>query len=373
VSSDPPEERASWKERYAALKDRLQATRTALDHTRQALDEARQALQASVEREKAARAELDTVGGRLHRHERQVLRPDVVSDLMPSRARYRRETPPDEAALRREAAHTSASDSYAALRTADVPPGAEAVEIGGATWWVPADNRTEGQLADRVLHRRHLPLQDILRTREAISNGTMIDVGANIGLTSVTRAILGDADVVYAAEPAPDNFACLVRTVVDNGLRGIVLPDRVAIGDRDGTATLRLSGSIGGHALREGVDGIEVPTLRLDTWVQRLAIDAAAVRYVKVDTQGYESHVLDGAPELLARPGIVWELEFAPAFLPKVGRTAPDVIAQIQVAFTHFIDLNGSAPGHRRRPVAELPEAVAYLERGFTNLLLYHA
>ena len=277
------------------------------------------------------------------------------------------------ATLAREAAHASASEAYAAARTADAPAGADRVEIGGVTWWVPGDNRTEGQLADRVMHRRHLPLQDILRTREAISNGTMIDIGANIGLTSVTRAILGDVDVVYAAEPAPDNFACLVRTVIDNGLQGIVLPDRVAISDRDGTATLRLSGSIGGHALRDGATGVEVTTMRLDSWIRKLGIDARAVCYVKVDTQGYESHVLEGAPDLLARHGIVWELEFAPSFLPKVGREPAALIAQMQAAFTHFIDLNASAPGPRRRPVAELPDAVAYLDRSFTNLLLYHA
>ena len=212
-----------------------------------------------------------------------------------------------------------------------------------------------------MLHRRHLPLQDILRTREGISNGTMIDIGANIGLTSVTRAILGDASVVYAAEPAPDNFGCLVRTVIDNGLQGIVLPDRVAIGDRDGTATMRISGSIGGHALREGADGIEVPTLRLDTWVRTLGIDAGAVCYVKVDTQGYESHVLDGAPDLLARPGVVWELEFAPLFLPKVGREPAAVLAQMQAAFTYFIDLNESAPGARaaRWPNCQTPSRIS--------------
>ena len=140
---------------------------------------------------------------------------------------------------------------------------ADRVEIGGIGWWVPRAARAEGQLAQRLIGEKRLPFVDILRTREAISNGTMLDIGANIGLTSVTRAVLGDADVVYAAEPAPDNFACLVRTVVENGLRGIVLPDRVAISDHDGTARLRLSGSIGRHALLPDADGVEVPTMRL--------------------------------------------------------------------------------------------------------------
>ncbi len=289
---------------------------------------------------------------------------------MPVRARQRRETGPDEVDGRREAAHALVSDAYAAARAAESPAGADRVEIGGLAWWVPADDRTEGRLATRIMSG-HLPLQDILRTREAVSNGTMLDIGANVGLTSVTRAILGDAALVYAAEPAPDNFACLVRTVIDNGLQGIVLPDRVAISDRDGTATLWMSGSIGGHTLRDVGGGIEVPTMRLDSWVRKLGIDASAVCYVKVDTQGYESHVLDGAPDLLARRGVVWELEFAPTILSKAGRDPAVVIAQMQAAFTHFIDLNGSASGPRRRPVAELPEAVAYLDRGFTNLMLY--
>jgi hypothetical protein len=33
--------------------------------------------------------------------------------------------------------------------------------------------------------------------------------------------------------------------------------------------------------------------------------------------------------------------------------------------------LNGSARGPRLRPVAELAEALAYLQRSFTNLLAY--
>ena len=357
------ESTASWKDRYAALKSRLATTRDALERTREEL-------RASVEREQAVRAELVNTGGRLRRHERQVLRPEVLSDLMPVRARHRRETGPDEIARRRDVAHALVSDAYAAARAADAPPGADRIEIGGLTWWVPSDDRTEGRLATRIMSG-HLPLQDIVRTREAVSNGTMLDIGANVGLTSVTRAILGDAALIYAAEPAPDNFACLVRTVIDNGLQGTVLPDRVAISDHDGTATLWMSGSIGGHTLRDVGGGIDVTTMRLDSWVRKLGIDVSAVCYVKVDTQGFESHVLDGAPDLLARRGIVWELEFAPAILSKAGREPAGLIAQMQAAFTHFIDLNGSASGPRRRPVAELPEALAYLDRGFTNLMLY--
>src|SRR5829696_3142513 len=118
------ESTVSWKARYAALKSRLATTRSALDR-------AREELRASIEREQAVRAELASAGGRLRRHERQVLRPEVLSDLMPARARHRRETGPDEVARRREAAHASVSDAYAAARGAEAPAGADRVEIGG--------------------------------------------------------------------------------------------------------------------------------------------------------------------------------------------------------------------------------------------------
>jgi FkbM family methyltransferase len=355
---------ASWKRRYGDLEARLAATKETLKQTREALARARKG-------EQDARDTLAKVRERLHWHERSLLRPEMTGALMPARAEWRRRTPPDPLAIARDAQHTTASSSYARACAEPAPIDADRVEIGGVGWWVPRDARAPGRLADRLVSGKHLPFVDILRTREAISNGTMIDIGANIGLTSVTRALLGDADVIYAAEPAPDNFACLVRTIVDAGLRGTVLPDCIAISDRNGSATLQLSTSIGGHALTEHADGIAVRTMTLDAWIAALAIDVECIRYVKIDAQGYESHVLAGARDVLSRRGIVWELEFSPPHLQAAGRDPAAVIAQMQAAFTHFIDLNPRAPGDRIRPATELADGLSYLGRSFTDLLLY--
>jgi len=140
----------------------------------------------------------------------------------------------------------------------------------------------------------------------------------------------------------------LVRTILDNGLRGVVLPDHVAISDHDGSATLRLSGSIGGHALIAGATGIDVPTMRLDTWVRALRIDVDAVRYVKIDTQGHEAHVFAGAPELLARPGVVWELEFSPRHLQKAGREPAALIAHMRLSRARAEVMWSITPAERR-------------------------
>ena len=355
----------NWKERYQGLKARLADAKLARTQSRAAVERA-------AEREAGLRARLATVEERLRWHERLVFRPEVLSALLPARAAWRRATPPDALALDREADFSQRSPSYAQTRDTGAAVGAERVEIAGLSWWVPPDDRRNGRLADRVVTAGWLPLVDILRTREAIANGIMLDIGANIGLTSVTRVVAGDADVVYAAEPAPDNYACLVRNVRENGLTGLVLPDRVAISDEDGVGRLRLSGSIGGHVL-SGAGECEVLTRRLDSWVADLAVPVERVRYVKIDTQGREWHVLAGAPALRALAGVAWELEFSPRHLRFAGRSPEELIGLMQASFTHFIDLTPEAPGRRLRSISELGEALAYLDSSYTNLITYRS
>src|SRR5207237_8682550 len=115
---------------------------------------------------------------------------------------------------------------------------------------------------------------EILETRELAVGRVMIDIGANVGTTSIPRALLGDFTCVYALEPDPANYACLVRNTVFNGVRGLVLPDRVAIGDSHGELTLRRVKSGTHHlvtrasAVRE--DGrVAAPCLALGTGGER--------------------------------------------------------------------------------------------------------
>src|SRR3712207_9222092 len=64
---------------------------------------------------------------------------------------------------------------------------------------------------------------------------------------------------------------------------------------------------------------------------------------------------------------------FSPGDLQLAGRDVRDLVAQIQRAFTWFIDLYAMAPGPRVRPVSELPDAIAYLGDSFTDLLVYRS
>ena len=223
-----------------------------------------------------------------------------------------------------------------------------------------------------------LPFRGILQTRDLTSGGIMLDIGANIGRMVIPRVILGDVSAAYCAEPDPVTFACLARNVVDNGLRGLVLPDQTAIGDRNGTVRLLRTGSPGNfHVVAESpasADVVEVPCCTLDTWIERLQIDLDAVTFVKVDVEGFEGRVIAGAERVLHCPHITWQVEIKPAGLRAAGHEPDELWRHLQDRFTHFIDLNRRAAGPRVRSVADLPDAMRYIEPDRkTDILLFSA
>jgi FkbM family methyltransferase len=208
----------------------------------------------------------------------------------------------------------------------------------------------------------------------------MIDIGANVGTTSIPRALLGDFHWIYAIEPDPLNYTCLVRNIVGNGVRGLVLPDRVAIGDVNGEMTMRVRRSGTHHLVTQSApvnenERIAVPCLTLDTWVERMGIDLSDVGFIKSDTQGWDARVLAGAERVLARRHIAWQIEFSPAMLERSGKSIGEVFALLERHFTHFIDLRRDV-GARIRSTQELGTSLDHVGSGrlrYTNLLLYNA
>ena len=262
----------------------------------------------------------------------------------------------------------------------DAPASSACVVVAGLSWWIPKRAGDQDGIAERLERKGRLPLREILETRELAVGRVMIDIGANVGTTSITRALLGDFTCVYAAEPDPGNYACLVRNVVTNRVRGLVLPDRVAIGDANGEMTMRRLQSGTHHLVTRASDvaaseSVTVPCFTLDAWVERIGIDLLEVGFIKSDTQGWDARVLAGAPGVLAHKHIAWQIEFSPAMLQRAGGSLDEAYESMEAHFTHFIDLRGDS-GARVRRTSELRRALAYVEEGrrrYTNVLLYNA
>jgi FkbM family methyltransferase len=137
---------------------------------------------------------------------------------------------------------------------------------------------------------------------------SVADVGANIGYYALLFSeIVGPAGRIACIEPEPDNLVELRRNVEDNRLpQTDVFP--VAVGASAGTVSLRAG--INGSVMDDGSGEVQVPLRTLD----ELLVDRR-VDFIKIDVEGYEGHVLDGATQLLQsqRPSLFVEIH--PGFL----------------------------------------------------------
>jgi|GEM_PF-1358056 len=159
---------------------------------------------------------------------------------------------------------------------------------------------------------------------------TVIDVGANVGwFTMLAAALVGPQGRVVAFEPGPDNVVKLKRNIIVNGFENVAVVAQPA-GDQLGPVTFHLNADgNGGHSLwdpaefpgneksRANPRSIEIEATTLD---QCVATAALQPRLIKLDTEGNEQRVLEGARELLAQsfpPFVIAEMhEFG---LAKMG------------------------------------------------------
>ena len=214
--------------------------------------------------------------------------------------------------------------------------------------------------------------EDLLRHALAVlgrplDGRDLIDVGANIGTTTLGAVRLGARRVV-AIEPAPANVETIRLNLASNGLEDRVRVVAAAASDREGTVRLDLSpDNSGDHRVRSGrahedaAESIEVPALTLDSIVG----DPAAVGLVWVDAQGHEAHVLAGAERLAAVP---WVIEYWPYGLHAAG-TLDRLHGLVAERFSRFVDLRAVSEPRPAVEVASLAERYRGVQ-GFTELLL---
>jgi FkbM family methyltransferase len=146
--------------------------------------------------------------------------------------------------------------------------------------------------------------------------GTFIDVGANIGLV-VVPVVERTGSIGIAFEPEPRNFGFLSRNVARHGLESQIECHPLACYSESTALPLTLSSdNLGDHRLQPGAadarqlspelatrPAIQVSTTRLDDALRGRELPHPIV--VKLDTQGSEVRVLEGAPETLARADYV--------------------------------------------------------------------
>lgn len=136
---------------------------------------------------------------------------------------------------------------------------------------------------------------------------TVIDVGANIGIMTAFAALMvGDSGTVHSFEPVQDVFKSLEANVDLNNFRNVVL-HKYALGGGANDALIHVNPqntgesslvTMGSCAVKE-----HVHVESLDNLIEsRRIITEGAIRFIKIDVEGFELEVLKGARNVLSKP-----------------------------------------------------------------------
>lgn len=156
--------------------------------------------------------------------------------------------------------------------------------------------------------------QNLLQTGLVRRSDAMIfDVGANIGSASVAYRQMFPEATIHAFEPHPEVFNRLRQGFLDD--RKIIV-NNCGVADRPGKLQFNLSNDLGSSSFLaisptspyvrgiglSTVETREVAVTSIDEYCRAQGIDR--IDFMKLDVQGYERKVLDGASGMLARHAI---------------------------------------------------------------------
>jgi FkbM family methyltransferase len=193
---------------------------------------------------------------------------------------------------------------------------------------------------------------------ERFSVSCVLDVGANVGQYAKRLRALGYAGRIVSFEPLAEAHAGLLRRAAADPTWHVA--QRMAIGERDGEVEIELaaesdmSSILPQSALLRRISPTSavirrerVPIARLDRIAASFVAPGDEV-FLKIDVQGYEPQVLEGAGDLLRTVrGIQLEMSLVPCYEGERGFR--ETIDQLEVAgFELYLLL----PGYFERKLA---------------------
>jgi len=171
--------------------------------------------------------------------------------------------------------------------------------------------------------------------KQVITQGmTVVDIGANIGCYSLIAAkLVGKNGIVYAFEPEPRNYELLCKNIRINGFSNVI-PIKKAASYKSGMSKLYYEKerivnpsllkenvlAASGHNILEKGGFIEEETISLDEFFRKV-VGNSKIDVIKVDTEGAEGLMVDGAERILRSNNLKIFCEFWPEHLGFLGLT----------------------------------------------------
>lgn len=193
---------------------------------------------------------------------------------------------------------------------------------------------------------------------------TFVDIGANVGFYSVfASSLVGPAGRIHSIEPNPGNLKVLENQKALNALAYWTIHP-CAVGAQTGTvrfsAETRDTGSVNNDAGESG-SNLVVPCRTLDSLLGETT-QAVHSQICKIDVEGYELEVLQGAKALIAQKAVwLWVFENNPTALLANGASSRQLLTFFRTAGYHLYRYSEDRIELKPFEAAEAPE--------FCNLL----
>ena len=226
------------------------------------------------------------------------------------------------------------------------------INVGELRLRVLAANANDGPwyLQRKAVEEKQSLLYPLIRA-EGFDN--FIDIGANYGFISMLARRAAPAMRVLSIEADPYVAALIEGNFALNGLAPPEVVNAIAGAEcRDGAPfSLNPSSSLDNRVSMPSWQQCSLPMRTVESILSERAMDGSC--FFKIDTQGYERHVLTGMQGLLERRSDwLLKMEFAPNWLLSQGTDPLELLR-------YLVD---------RYQIAEYPERIPYKASGLASL-----
>jgi len=175
---------------------------------------------------------------------------------------------------------------------------------------------------------------------------TVVDVGANIGYCTLYFAsLVGLKGTILAVEPSPENLPELRRNISANQLSNVRIVESAVGAERGEVA---FAAGINGGILGDDASGTyRVPVAPLDELINN------GVDFLKIDVEGFEGAVIEGARRLLREFRPVVFLEFHPHLVDDARSTHERILSIVRPLYSTIEYYTVTQPHDLREKIRE--------------------
>ena len=217
---------------------------------------------------------------------------------------------------------------------------------------------------DNYIYLNSIHEPEILNViRENVQAGdVVVDVGANIGQHSLFMSqFVGETGSVYSFEPLQSNTDSIKKSLKLNNSQNVTV-ETMAVGEEDTEVKMFVPETSNDRSSRELIgmttENFEkVKMTKLDTYFADTKIN-----FVKIDTEGFESEVISGASDIIAKHKPKILLEYAPKFYEARKVDSNDLLSTL---IKHDYVLQDVSSGVM---VENVPAYTAFLTKGGSGI-----